>query len=56
MKEETYLIIDKVTKNAVSGEYKCSRRARRGMDKLDNAYGCYRYRVVTKDQYLGEVK
>lgn len=48
---ETYVIIDKKTKRAVSGEYQCKRRARRRVDKLDNAYGCYQYRVITMTEF-----
>lgn len=39
-----YLVIDTRT-DAVVGRYKNRNRARNRADKLDNAYGAYRYTV-----------
>jgi hypothetical protein len=43
-----YVVIDGQTGNQVGGEYKSRSRASARVDKLDNAYGAYRYRVQTK--------
>lgn len=40
-----YIIWDNHNKIAVSKPYACVKRARRRADKLDLAYGAYRYRV-----------
>ena len=41
-----YRIKDRQTGNMVGGLYVTQRRARRRVDRLDNAYGAYRYSVV----------
>lgn len=40
-----YQVIDKVTKQVI-GTYSTRKRASNKVDKLDNAYGCYRYRWI----------
>ena len=43
-----YVVIDGRTGQQVGGEYKSRSRASARADKLDNAYGAYRYRVQAK--------
>jgi hypothetical protein len=41
-----YRVIDRQTKLFTKGLYKTFRSAKRAADRLDNAYGAYRYYVV----------
>lgn len=47
-----YVIIDRHTMQQVGKPYTDRKRARARVDKLDNAYGAYRYSVRTV--YVGE--
>ena len=47
-----YVVIDRHTQQQVGGRYQSRSRARARVDKLDNAYGAYRYSVRTL--YVGE--
>jgi len=41
-----YQVINYRQGNKIVGTYKTLNRARRAVDRLDNAYGAYSYRVV----------
>lgn len=41
-----YQVVDLKDGRKVVGEYKSRKRASNRVDKLDNAYGAYRYQVV----------
>lgn len=49
----TYKIIDRQTGKQVGKDYSCRRKASTRVDKLDNEYGGYRYKVET---YINGVK
>lgn len=40
-----YVVVDKLTKK-VMGTYKTRRTASNAVDRLDNAYGAYKYQAV----------
>lgn len=49
----TYKVIDRHNGKQVGKDYACRIKASRRVDKLDNAYGAYRYTVVT---YVNGIK